>query len=128
MSVNWTTGRIVEADGYTEFALLPDDDTGGIRLGDMAEVKLAYAALGRLIESGRADEEIDSLHPQLSLWLSIKQASDKYNLPYTTIYSALQRGEIDRATQDDGQWFFPNNSILKWMANRPKLGRPASSE
>lgn len=124
--VNWTTGSITE-DGYTAYALLPSDLTDGIHIGDLEDVRQAHAALTRLLETGQADEEIYEFHPQLHRWFSIREAAEKYNLPYTTLYSAIQRGEIDRAEQDGGQWYFPGNSIRKWMANRPKPG-PKTSE
>lgn len=119
------TYNVASSPDYRMWALLPDDDTDALLIGEWGAVVRAYHALKRLVESGQADEETDEYDERLGKpWLSISEASERFDVPIQTIQSAIYRHEIHHATQakPGSPWRFPQSAFLSWLSHRPKPG------
>lgn len=105
-------------DGLTFFGLVTDDETKGYIIGPMEEVLAAHAALTRLIESGKADEETHDLDQRLGhIWLSVSEASEQFNVPADTVRYAARNGHISMAEKRRKRdWTFPQRRFLYWLA------------
>lgn len=105
-------------DELTFYGLVTDDDTKGYIIGEIAEVKAAHAALTRLLESGKADEETHDLDQRLGhIWLSVTEASEQFNVPADTVRYAARNGHISMAEKrGERDWIFPQRRFLYWLA------------
>lgn len=121
----WTTavfteqGGATSADDYQMYAIIPDDDTNGFIIGEWPSVVAVYEALGRLIETRQADEQVDSLDERLGHpWLSVSEAALKYTVPVDTVRYAAREGFIPMAQKQSerGDWRFPQRKFLWWLS------------
>ncbi len=58
--------------------------------------------------------------------LSLREASEKYNIPWATLRDAVYRGAI-AARKIDNQWIVEAQSVEAFMANPPQLATPRCS-
>lgn len=120
-------GGLNPDDDYTVWAVIPDDDTGPLYIGEWGAVLKLNHVLSTVIESGAA-EWVDELDNDLSHpWLNPSEAARlaaTRNIKCTSqaIHYACQRGEIRLATRETGGWRMPQRSFLTWLVNRPKPG------
>jgi hypothetical protein len=127
--VSWTVHRVKIEDGYNDYAILPDDLTRGLFIGEMEDVQALYDALTQFLEAGEQGEPIARQHEQLGyLWLSTSEAAEKYDVPTSTITWACRQGLIEEATQDGRGWRFPGTAFRAWMMKRPGSGREYNSK
>lgn len=123
----WSTVVFTENDGeqdYQSYGVVPDDGTSGLIIGELPHVRLLYEALGRLLESGHADEEVHHLDERLGHpWLSVSEASEKFNVPTDTVRYAAREGFIPMAEKQGRDWRFPQRKFLWWLA---KVYKPRS--
>jgi len=121
--VRFTTAVFDNGDGPM-WAIIPDDLTDGFIIGEMNEVRAVHEALTRLIETGQADEEVASHDERLGTpWLSVSEASRKWDVPTDTVRHACRRGFIPHAEKQGKLWRFPQRHFLYWL-NR--IYRPRS--
>lgn len=120
--IKWTTGVITEpggpteADDYKMWSIIPDDNTRGFIIGEWDSVLAVHAALSRLIESGHANEEVDSYDERLGrLWLSVSEAAIKFDVPADTVRYAAREGFIPMAKKQGNEWRFPQGKFLWWL-------------
>jgi hypothetical protein len=118
----WTTavftekGGPTEADDYQMYAIIPDDDTNGFIIGEWPSVVAVYEALGKLIESKQADEQVSEYDERLGrLWLSVTEASLKFNVPIDSVRYAAREGFIPLAEKQGNEWRFPQGKFLWWL-------------
>lgn len=128
MQTNWITAVLSTHDGrevYKMWSIIPDDDTDGFIIGEWDSILAVHAALGRLIESGQADEEVDELDGRLGhRWLSVSEAANELDVPVDTVRYAARNGHIRLATKSGRDWRFPQRTFLIWMH---KTYRPRSN-
>ena len=55
--------------------------------------------------------------------LSLSEAAKRYGVPITTLRGAIQHGHIE-AKKIGHQWVVAPDDIERFLANRPKRGRP----
>lgn len=117
----WTTAVFTEHDGNEEYpmwGIVPDDGSNGLIIGEWPSVLAVYEALGRLIETKQADEQVDSLDERLGHpWLSVTEAAKKWDVPIDTVRYAAREGFIPMA-QKQGEhrdWRFPQRKFLWWL-------------
>lgn len=129
MKLNWTINKIAGSDAHGEdamYALLPDDDTNGIVIGEREEVADITERLTAFLATGQHDGEITDLDPRLgALWLTAAEASEKFDVPHSSVTWACREGKIRHAEKDGGEWTFPQRTFLAWKRNRPGKGRPS---
>ena len=110
-------------------ALLPDDDTRGIVIGENWEIRHLIDTLERYLQTGQTDGEIDSFDERLGHpWLTTDEAlafSSSIGMPVNsrTLRWACAHGFIRSAEKTGRDWRFPKNSLLAWLHHRPKPGR-----
>jgi hypothetical protein len=99
------------------YALLPDDGTRGIVIGDLAEMGQLITRLARFSKDRLPDETICPYHRQLGWeWMTAAVASRQHGIPLTTIRSACQDGRIQFAEHDErGDWSFPAITFNTWL-------------
>ena len=113
--VQFTTAVFDDGDGPM-WAILPDDNTDGFRIGEWDEVRNAHEALTRLLETGQADEQIGRWDERLRVpWLSVSEASQKWDVPTDTIRYACRQGFIPHAEKQGKLWRFPQRHFLHWL-------------
>lgn len=120
--VGFTTAVFDDGDGPM-WAVLPDDQTDGFIIGEWPEVETIYEALGRLMETYQADEEISHLDERLGIkWLSVTEASEQWNVSKDTVRFAARKGHIKDAQLQHGRWRFPQRTFLHWLhkKHRPR--------
>lgn len=101
------------------YAVLPDDGTEGLLIGERDEVQVVADALVRFLETGEHGGEITDVHPQLgSSWLTVREASEDWGVPRATITLALRQGKIRHAEKFGNRWRFPQRNFLAWLARR----------
>ena len=116
--VKFTTATY-KNDELDFYAIIPDDHTNGFIIGEMKDVVSVYQALKRLVEDGKVDEQIHHLDERLGhRWLTIPEASEKFNIPSRTIRKACTDGRISLAENPTGGgWRFPQRYFLAWARN-----------
>lgn len=122
----WITTVFTEHDGnekYKMWAIVPDDDAHGLIIGEWSSVLAVYEALGRLVETKQADEQVDSLDERLGHpWLSVSEAALRFNVPIDTVRYAAREGFIPMAKKQGRDWLFPQRKFLWWLSTvyRPR--------
>jgi len=118
--INWTTAVFDTPDGegsYRMWAVIPDDGTNGLIIGEWESVLAVHAALTRLIETGQADEQVDELDERLGhRWLSVSEAARQYSVPVDTVRYAAREGNIPMARKQGRDWRFPQRKFLWWLS------------
>ena len=110
-------------------AILPDDDTRGLIVGENWQISALYKLLGEYLATGANNGEIPDFHEQLGTpWLTSRKAADLAtqwgeNVPERTIRWAASRGFIVGAEKSGRDWRFPQRKFLNWLNHRPKPGR-----
>lgn len=125
---NWTTAVFTTFDGeedYQMWSIIPDDGTDGFIIGEWHSVVAVHAALTKLIESGRADEQVTELDERLGTkWLSVSEAAAEFSVPTDTVRYAARNGHIKDAEKQGRDWRFPQRRFLYWL---DKVYRPRNS-
>jgi excisionase family DNA binding protein len=124
--VKFSTVRFPD-DELTFYGLITDDETKGYIIGTIEGVKAAHAALTRLLETGKPDEEVHHLDERLGhLWLSVNEAAERFDVPADTVRYAARNGFISGVKQAGkrGDYRFPQRYFLHWLA---RVYRPKSS-
>jgi len=119
--VNWSIHPITGSDeeGGMLYALLPDDGTNGLLIGERADVETVSDVLTRFLVYGQTDEAIPDVHPQLGTpWLSAREAEEKWGVPRATITLACRQGKIREAAKLGNRWHFPQRTFLAWLHKR----------
>jgi hypothetical protein len=131
-SVKWTIHKIAGSDARGEkamFAIVPDDGTEGIILGECSEVARVSERLTAFLETGEHDGAMPDIDPRLgALWLTAAEASQKFDVPHSSVTWACREGKIRHAEKDRGQWNFPQRTFMAWKRNRPGRGRSNPSD
>lgn len=120
--INFTTAVFDDGDGPM-WAILPDDLTTGFIIGEWPEVEAIHEALGRLLESRQADEEISALDERLGVkWLSVTEAHERWGVSVDTVRWAARNERIRGAQLQHGRWRFPQRTFLHWLhkKHRPR--------
>ena len=105
--------------GGALYALLPDDGTNGLLIGERADVEAVGNVITRFLVYGQAGEAIPDVHPQLGTpWLSAREAEEKWGVPRATITLACRRGKIREARKLGNRWQFPQRTFLAWLHRR----------
>lgn len=121
MPVNFTTATFDDGDGPM-WAILPSDDTDGFVIGEWGEVENLHEALGHLIETQQANEEIHHLDERLGWkWLSVSEAAREWDVSADTVRYAAREGHIANVKKQGSQWRFPQANFLHWLK---KVHRP----
>lgn len=120
MTIQWTIHPITDDPNLPPmYAVLPDDDTNGLLIGEEAEVRDLAFILNRFLDDGLDDGEISRLHPRLGFaWLTVNQARGKYQVPGSSITWACRRGLIRDARKVGKLWEFPELAFRNWLHNR----------
>jgi hypothetical protein len=126
MPIDFTTAVFDDGDG-SMWAILPDDGTNGFIIGGWPEVEAAHAALNRLAESGKADEEIGSLDERLGTkYLTVTEAYERWDVSIDTVRYAARNGHIRGAMKSYGRWRFPQRTFLHWLHKKHRPRVPGS--
>lgn len=124
--VSWTIYAVDtgEPELSLMFAILPDDLSNGLLIGEIADVEALTRRLQHFLATGEHDGQIDDTDPQLGTpWLSASEASQEYAVPQSSITWACRQGKIRRAEKGTHGWTFPQRTFLAWLVNRPGSGR-----
>lgn len=106
-------------EDYTVWAVVPDDMTGGLIIGEWPSVLSLHKALSRLIETGQVDEEIDEDDERLNhRWLNVSEAAAEYDVPVDTVRYAAREGLILKAVKQGNEWRFPEKQFKYWKAQK----------
>ena len=122
--VQWSIHPTVEMSNGEPtgmYALLPDDDTDGILIGELHDVVNVYQTLKRFIEDGEHAEPIDDLDEQLGWsWITVTEAAEKYGIPVSTVRSWPPK--IAGAVKQHGRWCMPEVRLrslaFKWRQKK----------
>lgn len=110
-------GGLPGAGDYQMYAIIPDDDTNGFIIGEWPSVVAVYEALGRLIETKQADEQVSEYDERLGrLWLSVTEAALKFGVPVDSVRYAAREGFIPMAEKQGNEWRFPQGKFLWWLS------------
>jgi len=104
------------------FALIPDDGTNGLMIGERHEVQAVADCLTAFLVSGGHNGEIKETDPQLgAIWLTPQEASERWDVAYSSVTWACRKGHIrDAVTDGKRGWRFPQRTFLAWLAKRSK--------
>lgn len=105
------------------FAVLPDDMSNGLLIGELQDVLSLYKTLKQFIENDIHDSPIDNLDEQLGWkWLTITEISEKYNIPVSTVRTWPKR--IAGSIKQHGRWYMPEarvrGLVTKWDKRKTK--------
>ena len=123
--VKWSIHPIAGSDeeGGMMYALLPDDGTNGLLIGEQSDVEAVSNVLTRFLVYGRLGDAIPDVHPQLGTpWLSAREAEEKWNVPRATITLACRQGKIREAAKLGNRWHFPQRTFLAWLHKNRQRG------
>lgn len=117
--INWTIAKLDlhdPNDNCQMFAILPDDDTNGYNIGEMADVVSLLSALRAFVEGGgQADETIDELDERLGWhWLSSSQAAREFDIPKSTM--RLWMAQSAHSEKRGREWYAPSAIVRGWVA------------
>lgn len=124
--INWTIHPLTLDPDYPDpmYAIIPDDGTRGLLIGEMPEVQAMLDRLTAFVATGQHDGEISDLDPRLGTpWLTVTEASAEYGVPPSSITWACRGGRIRHAEKGPHGWTFPQRTFLAWLVNRPGSGR-----
>jgi len=118
--VQWSIHPI---DGSDEgegalYALLPDDGSHGLRIGELADVRVVVDRLSRFLETGQNDGEISDYDYQIAPWMGVHEALEEWGIPRPTVTLACRNGEIEGAEKVANRWQFPQAMFLAWLRRR----------
>lgn len=120
--VAWTIHPITGSDeegGYL-YALLPDDATDGIIIGEAADVGAVIKRLLAFSHTGQHDGAISDLDPRLGAkWLTTVEACEGWGVARSTLTWACRTGRVREARKGHRGWEFPQRSFLSWLKRRP---------
>ena len=122
--VNWTIHPVggTEADLPNLYALVPDDGTDGIVVGEVDDIAQLVDRAARFLETCQDDGLISEHDPRLGyVWISVTEASKKYSVPWAEVLVACVQGKIPEAkTIDMGgnvtHFEFPEVLFRSWLA------------
>jgi len=116
MTVNWITARLVEpSDEAPMYAVLPDDETNGLLVGEIDDVISLRDALNRLLVTQAADESIDAHDERLGWhWIEVAAIVRDYGVPASTARRWMS--EISSAKQVAGRWRAPRVVVRGYIA------------
>lgn len=110
-------------------AILPNDGSRGLVVGETWEIEYLYALLGEYLKNKTLTGEISDQDEQLGTpWLTSGEA-ELFCLKFgkrvssRTIRYAAANGFIRLAEKTGRDWRFPKRTFLHWLNNRPKPGR-----
>lgn len=124
--INWTVHPLTLDPDYPDpmYAIIPDDGTRGLLIGEMPEVQAMLDRLTAFVATGQHDGEISDLDPRLGTpWLTVAEASYQYDIPVSSITWACRKHLIRDARKSGRSWEFPQRTFLAWLVNRPGSGR-----
>ena len=124
-TVKWEIHKLDDGVGRPPiFALIPDDETTGIVIGEVKDVRAVVERLSRFVETGQHDGEIEETDRQLGAkWLTASEASRDWGIPQSSITWACRQGLIREAEKGPRGWEFPQRHFLAWLNHRPGRGR-----
>ena len=116
-------------------AVLPNDGTSGLIVGEDWEVRALHELIGEYLISGKHSGEIPDYHKQLGAsWLTIGEAAAlsfqlrMESIPERTIRWAASHNFITGAKKNGRDWQFPKRTFLFWLNHRPKRGRKTENK
>jgi len=119
--VTWSLHPIAGSDEEEGmlYALLPNDGTNGLLIGERADVEAVSDVLTRFLVYSQSGDAIPDVHPQLGTpWLSAREAEEKWGVPRATITLACRQGKIREAAKLGNRWHFPQRTFLAWLHKR----------
>jgi len=119
--VTWSVHPIKDSDEEGEgplYALLPDDGTYGLRIGELDDIEAVYNCLGEFLYHGVRDKPIEDYHFQISPWVSVREAEEEYGIPRATLTWACRKGAIVGAEKLGNRWRFPLVTFRTWLRKR----------
>ena len=123
---NWTI-HVTTDDPPDIIAVIPDDGTRGLVVGERVDVQRLADALDHYLVTGEHDGVITRRHWQLGYrWIGTAEAVNEYGAAHSSVTLACRRGDIDDARKDRHGWEFPETALIKWLATRPGSGRRAT--
>jgi len=113
----WSIALVEEEGEKPMYALLPDDGTRGLLLGEIDEVEAAIERLMIFRVQGIYDGILSPHDKRLGgHWLTAGEAALEYNVPPTTIRSACQAGNVPHAQKNyRDEWEFPALTFRGWL-------------
>ena len=122
--VQWTIHELDERPDEPMYALVPDDGTRGLMIGEIDDVQAVLDKLQSFMSTGEHDGPISPRDYQLGYeWLDTQQASREYGVPQSSITWACRQGFIKDAVKNGHSWSFPAVTFRHWNRNRPGRGR-----
>lgn len=121
--VQW---RVCDVLGTDDFAILPNNGSNGLYVGNWFELGQLYIALRDVMEYHQVvSETIAPDHEQLGHeQLSVPQASFAYHIPGSTLRSACEDGRIRHAKKNGkGEWRFSQMAFNSWYAKHKQETR-----
>lgn len=123
ITVETTDPAAAVSDLARLYAILPNDGTHGLVVGDWESVQVLHQALGELLNIGVADERLDPDDERLGVqWMSAVEAALLYDIPMDTVRRAARKGHIKLSRKEQNVWRFPARKFVEWVENvyRPR--------
>jgi hypothetical protein len=109
------------------YAILPNDGTHGLLIGELADVRAITDRLIAFLDTNEHDGQISHLDHQLGYrWLTVSEAAEQYDIPRSTITLACRKSQIDGAKKRDKKtWIVPEVTFRHWLMRRDRPPRTA---
>ena len=122
--VTWSLHPIKDSDEGDGplYALLPDDGTYGLRIGELADIEAVDGCLNQFLTHGVEGEPVEDFHWQISPWITIREAEEEYGIPRATLTWACRQGKIVGAEKLGNRWRFPLVTFRTWLRKRKSGG------
>lgn len=123
---SWTIHPTTD-DPPPMIAVIPDDGTRGLVIGEQEDVQRLADVLDHYLVTGQHDGVISRRHFQIGYrWIGVTDAAREYGVPRSSITLACRQGDIEEAQKGRHGWEFPESAFLYWLNTRPGSGRRAS--
>lgn len=114
--VKWSICK-VEGEDPPQYAILPNDRTKGLLVGDRYALVDVHGLLDRFFKGyAQSVDTIPADHEQLGFeWITIRRVRHDYTIPHSTVKTACQDGRIKGAEKNQwGEWTFSRMAFYAW--------------